>query len=118
MFLQHAEVREILPGLVDSGADVSLLPLAIALELGIEPDETRSPEVSGISGSLRAFRSLSDVQLETEIGPVKLAQPILVPDLPMAVLGRPDFFVPYRICFEQSIEQIEIEPARHRLAAS
>lgn len=97
---------------------MSLLPLAIALELGIEPDETRSREVSGISGSLRAFRSLSDVQLETEIGPVRLARPILVPDLPMAVLGRPDFFAAYRICFEQSIEQMEIEPTERRSTVS
>lgn len=97
---------------------MSALPLAFAVRLKLDIDPIRSRRVAGIAGTVEALQAASDVELETEAGSVRLKRPALVRGLPFAVLGRPDFFATYRICFEQSIEQMEIEPTEQRSTVS
>jgi hypothetical protein len=53
--------------LVDTGADFTLLPAALAEHLGVAPDRSRSASMSGVGGS-SIFASPAEVEFELSRG--------------------------------------------------
>ena len=88
--------------LVDSGADVSMIELDLAEQLGLRMGKVES--TGGVSGSLPVFRSQVRAEIVYErqlLPPVDL--PVQVPTErglpPVALLGREVFFYEYDISF-------------------
>lgn len=88
--------------LIDSGADVSMLQLELAEQLGLELGAVESTH--GISGELAVYRSSVDARVrhgDTLLETLRL--PVQVPTEPgklaLPLLGREIFFYEYDISF-------------------
>jgi len=87
-------------GLVDSGADQSVLPADVAMALGIAFGQIPG-RVSGPTGGAQAVRAAEDVAFQSPVGPVLLRLPHVRAEVPDIVLGRPDFFMQYEVTFDE-----------------
>jgi hypothetical protein len=103
----------LLRALVDSGADRTTLPLTIASELGIQPDELilRPGGGRGVksrfdvwtsSVPIRASISRRDVSTDADSawGPAFTLSPVFIDDSSL-LLGRADFFSVFTVTFEE-----------------
>jgi hypothetical protein len=97
------------PALVDSGADGSSLPLALARRLHVAFDPARTQVAYGAGGSFVHHEAEGDVVLASEIGPITLTKPSISAALPFILLGRRDFFEGRRVCFDQRGQRLEVE---------
>jgi hypothetical protein len=99
-------------GIVDSGADGSLLPKSLAPELGLDPgvDLQPSPENSGGAGGIRFPTWTTSKTITGQIvaflpagrqlwGPIITFRPVFA-DGEHALFGRADFFQEFAIRFE------------------
>lgn len=73
------------PMLLDTGADVTLLPRRVAVTLGIESSEDTAYEVQGFD---RESKLVEMVQLEMVFLGRKFSGQFLLIDQPMGILGR------------------------------
>jgi predicted aspartyl protease len=73
------------PMLIDTGADVSLVPDMVLEQLEIQPDETETYEVQGFSGE---SKSLGAVQLEMTFLGKRFTGQFLSIDESIGILGR------------------------------
>jgi hypothetical protein len=73
------------PMLLDTGADVTLLPRRVAVTLGIESSEDTAYEVQGFDGESKLVEM---VQLEMVFLGRKFSGQFLLIDQPMGILGR------------------------------
>ncbi len=73
------------PMLIDTGADVTLLPRQYVEELNIEPEEDKVYEVQGFDDQTRLVQM---VQLELIFLKKKFSGQFLLIDQPMGILGR------------------------------
>jgi hypothetical protein len=73
------------PMLIDTGADVTLLPIPYIEGLGIEPDTDDTYEVQGFSG---ASQFVGSAHLEMIFLGKKFTGTFLMIDQPMGILGR------------------------------
>lgn len=98
--------------LVDSGADLSLIPMAIAKHLGIrlegEPSETK-----GIGGSVRAYESKVTVIVGRGRETHRITIPIKIldredDDIPV-LLGREGFFTHFVVTLDQGEKRITLK---------
>ena len=95
-------------GYLDSGADMTLLPLSFAKALGIKIEDEEVKEIKGIGDSAVSViikeidMKISDVNLKANIGIA------LIEDVPY-LLGRKDVFNKFRIIFEEYNERIILE---------
>ncbi|MDI6860281.1 MAG: aspartyl protease family protein [Methanocellales archaeon] len=86
--------------IIDSGADVTLLPKMYARTLGIDINECEEQETRGVGGSVKIYlcdklqARLNGTRLQAKVGFVDTA------DLP-PLLGRIDFFDFFEICFRK-----------------
>lgn len=71
--------------LLDTGADVTLLPRRVAVTLGIESSEDTAYEVQGFDGESKLVEM---VQLEMVFLGRKFSGQFLLIDQPMGILGR------------------------------
>ena len=73
------------PLLIDTGADVTALPLAYVEKLGIKPDKHKFYEAIGFDGQSRIVNM---VELEIEFLDCKFKGQFLLVDQPTGFLGR------------------------------
>lgn len=95
-------------GYLDSGADITLLPLSFARVLGIKIEEEEIKEIRGIGDSAL---SVIIKEVELKIGDVELKVHVgiaLVEEVPY-LIGRKDIFNKFRIIFEEYNKRIIVE---------
>ena len=85
--------------LLDTGADVSMVRLSMAEDLGIDLARCPADQCSGIEGRpLRVYHASIDVR----IGPLELSLPCLISesDTTPFLLGRAGLFARFSITFD------------------
>ena len=85
---------------IDSGVDVTLIPLSLGKLLGFSVDESEVQQIGGIRGSVpviftQAFIKIGEEQFSTRLSWA------LIEDVP-PLLGRTDVFDKFNITFKQS----------------
>lgn len=90
---------------IDSGADVTMIPLRAGNDLGFEYDLSKIFQMGGICGSLPCLLERAEIA----IGERKLAADITwaLSDEAPFLLGRRDIFKFFRITFDEKKERIE-----------
>jgi len=95
-------------GLLDTGADVSVLPFRLGTELGAVWENQRI--IGGLSGNLANYQARGLV-LDASVAnfaPVRLAFAwIRAEDAPL-ILGQINFFAEFDVCFFQSQNMFEV----------
>lgn len=92
---------------IDSGADVTLIPLSLGKLIGLTIDEQKIEQIGGIRGSVPVIYSQEKVRIgEYEI-PTKIAW-ALVEEVP-PLLGRADIFDFFQVTFKQKEDIILFE---------
>jgi hypothetical protein len=108
--VSSGERQVIVPGIVDSGADGTLLPMGVARRLGIDATLTANAANAGAAGGqgFPIWRSSREIHgqimalLDTRPepwGPRFLLKPAFA-ETSASLLGRDDFFRVFRITFE------------------
>lgn len=101
--------------LVDTGADVSLLPNSMAAKLGIELPVMPEYPIGSPIGSATTYR-LAEVRLELRRPPDVLRWTTSVGfvdrKLPYAILGTRGFFEFFRLSYDASQHTFELDPVR------
>ena len=95
-------------GYLDSGADMTLLPLSFTKALGIKIEEEQVKEIRGIGNSAV---SVIIKEIDMKIGDVNIKANVgiaLIEEVPY-LLGRKDIFNKFRIIFEEFNERIILE---------
>lgn len=97
-------------GLLDSGADVNVLPHKLGLALGAIWDEQRT-ELT-LSGNLAQYEARGLLVTATigNFAPVRLAFAWTRSDNAPLILGQVNFFAEFNICFFRSELTFEISP--------
>lgn len=92
---------------IDSGADVTMIPLSFGKLLGLSLDKKKIEQIGGIRGSVPVVY----VNLPIKIGDEELAVKVgwaLIETLP-PLLGRTDIFDKYTVAFKQRERVIEFK---------
>lgn len=92
---------------IDSGADVTLIPLSLGKLIGLSKDEKKIERIGGIRGSVPVIYS----QILLKIGGIEIRTKVawaLIEEVP-PLLGRQDIFDKFHIIFKQDKEQIIFE---------
>lgn len=97
-------------GLLDSGADINVLPYKLGLALGAVWDEQRT-ELT-LSGNLAQYEARGLLVTATigNFAPVRLAFAWTRSDNAPMILGQVNFFAEFNICFFRSELTFEISP--------
>jgi hypothetical protein len=97
-------------GLLDTGADVNVLPYSLGIELGeIWEDQKVSIELSGNLARHEA-RGIILSATVSQFEPVRLAFAWTRTDDAPLLLGRVNFFAEFDVCFYGSRNSFEIRP--------
>ncbi len=97
-------------GLLDTGADVNVLPYPIGIDLGAVWDEQRP--IPGLSGNLANYEARGIV-LTAAVGrfePVRLVFAWTRAESVPLMLGQMNFFAEFDVCFFRSKSVFEIHP--------
>ncbi len=89
---------------IDSGADVTLLPLSLGKLVGLTMDERKIEKIGGIRGTVRVIYSDNEIK----IGDYRLVVKVgwaLIEAVP-ALLGRTDVFDAFEVIFKQKQKKI------------
>ena len=89
---------------IDSGADVTLIPLSLGKLIGLNVDENKIEQIGGIRGTVPVIYN----QAKVKIGGIEMTVNIawaLIEDVP-PLLGRRDIFDKFHITFKQDKEEI------------
>lgn len=92
---------------IDSGADVTLIPLSLGKLIGLSRDEKKIEHIGGIRGSVPVIYS----QMLVKIGGIEIKTKVawaLIEEVP-PLLGRQNIFDKFHIIFKQDREQIIFE---------
>lgn len=93
---------------IDSGADVTMIPLSLGKLLGFEVnDESKIEQIGGIRGGVPVIYT----RVSLKIGDEEILSQIawaLIEDVP-PLLGRTDIFDTFKVTFDQSQEIITFE---------
>ncbi|PIU55412.1 MAG: hypothetical protein COS88_04635 [Chloroflexi bacterium CG07_land_8_20_14_0_80_51_10] len=84
--------------IIDSGADVTLLPSMYASLLGIELGNCKSYDMRGVGGTTNIYLSNLDVELDNLRMNMKVG--FIAGNIP-PLMGRADFFRAFEICFKR-----------------
>lgn len=97
--------------LLDSGADISALPLAIAEIIGLDLKGEKTPAY-GICGKVESVETVMDIVIEKGHERYSLRIPVKVIlgsyDFPI-LLGRAGFFDEFVIAFDQHQERVSLK---------
>ena len=97
-------------GLVDSGADVNILPYSLGLAIGLQFDEHLPIEPP--SGNLRRYEARR-AEILCTVGMFDPVQLLFVwttsPEAPL-ILGQLNFFLEFNVCLFRSKGMFEIQP--------
>ncbi len=92
---------------IDSGADVTLIPLSLGKLIGLKLDKYKVQKIGGIRGSVPVIYH----QIQAKIGGIELSVKIawaLIENIP-PLLGRSDIFDHFHVTFKQDQEVIIFE---------
>jgi len=103
----HDQVRTV-SGLLDSGADINVLPFRLGLELGAVWEAQRTIiQLSGNLANLEA-RGILLTAVVAKLRPVRLAFAwTKAEDVPL-ILGQVNFFAEFDVCFFRSTNMFEV----------
>lgn len=97
--------------LVDSGADVSILPYSVGVRFGIDWHSLTLPcSVGGSAGGIPGKMLVVDAVLHT-FPAVKLVFAWVQSDSVPVLLGQTNFFLEFDVCFFRSRGEFQIQPA-------
>ena len=95
--------------LLDSGADISVLPYQLGPELGADWDAPSVVEdLQGLGGGIKAKRIVADLYVETWPGIRQIFAWAHDDEIPV-ILGQIDFFQNVDVCFHRSRNSFEVE---------
>lgn len=89
---------------IDSGADVTLIPLSLGKLIGLSKNQGKVEQIGGIKGTVPVIYN----QILIKIGGVEMKTKVawtLIEDVP-PLLGRQDIFDKFHITFKQDKEEI------------
>lgn len=92
---------------IDSGADVTMVPLSLGKLIGFEIDESKIQQIGGIRGSVPVIYT----KVALKIGGEEIMTHVawaLIEDVP-PLLGRVDIFDVFKVTFEQKRGVITFE---------
>lgn len=89
---------------IDSGADLTMLPLSLGRLLGLHLDEKKVEQIGGIRGTVPIINTECLMRIGDEELKVKTAW-ALIEDIP-PLLGRSDVFDKFEIIFKQKEDAI------------
>lgn len=92
---------------IDSGADVTMVPLSLGKLLGFEVGEGKIQQIGGIRGSVPVIYIKVSMKIEREEFLAQVAW-ALIEDVP-PLLGRTDVFDTFKVTFEQNKRIITFE---------
>lgn len=97
-------------GIVDSGADVTSLPLDYASLMGYGPADLRAESVEGVGGATSAFHATRPVAAYVSgLDDMKFdLKPCFVDGNDMVLWGRSDFFVQFIVAFNEGEQNFTI----------
>ena len=84
---------------IDSGADLTMIPLSLGRLIGFHIEEDNVEEVGGIRGSVPIIQVKVQMRISTEEFPLNLAW-ALIEEVP-PLLGRADVFDKFIVTFKQ-----------------
>ena len=94
--------------LVDSGADVNVLPWSIGVNLGLDWNANKATiRVAGVPQGAAAMPVLIEAEIE-DLGSVTLAFAWCQSDAVPLVLGQTNFFMEFDICFFRSRGEFQV----------
>ena len=102
--------KDIFPtfGLADTGADFCLFPSGIAEALGINLENCRKVDISGVGAKIKAFISAVDLEINNKIFPTPiLFSSMYKHDYPL--LGQYGFFNNYKVKFDYKNKYIWVQ---------
>ncbi|MCL4360661.1 hypothetical protein M1555_05430 [Patescibacteria group bacterium] len=85
---------------IDSGADVSVIPLSLGRLIGLTTGQTVTSDIAGVSGSIPVVYKSVQMKIGSAGFPVTVTW-ALTEDVP-ALLGRTDIFDRFTVTFRQS----------------
>jgi hypothetical protein len=96
-------------GLIDSGADTTLMNMEYARELGIDLTNAQKKEFLGI-GNARVASFVAPVDMKVKHFDAVLTTPVAFTDSPAVdiLLGQEEFFECFRIKFEKDHDTFEL----------
>ncbi len=106
------EIRTL--ALVDSGADVNVLPYQVGIELGgIWEEERELPGLTGVTEDLESRTLLLDITVGI-LPSIRMGFAWISADTVPVILGQVSFFTHFKVCFFRASRQFEIvrEPDR------
>jgi hypothetical protein len=116
--LQHEDCSAEAIGLVDSGADVNVLPLAVGSLLGLDWSGAFTPlRLSGNFGRYEARAVILDVSIGG-LPTTRLSFAWTRTDDVPLLLGQVNFFTEFDVCFFRSRGFLEVRRRSHPSAAS
>lgn len=97
-------------GLLDTGADINVLPYALGLQLGAYWDAQKAvPDLSGNLGRHEARGLILTAQIGS-FPPCRLAFACTYAEGVPLILGQVNFFLEYDVCFFRSRQTFELRP--------
>lgn len=84
---------------IDSGADVTLIPLSLGKLIGLSIDEKKIEQIGGLRGSVPVIYFKSEIKIGTFQFPAQIAW-ALIEEVP-PLLGRTDIFDKFNVQFRQ-----------------
>jgi len=84
---------------IDSGADLTMIPLSFGRLIGFEIDESKIQQIGGIRGSVPVIHTKTAMKIGERDFNVNIAW-TLIEDVP-PLLGRKDVFDIFKVTFEQ-----------------
>lgn len=84
---------------IDSGADVTLIPLSLGKLIGFSIDEKKIEQIGGIRGSIPVIYFKKEIRIGNIQFPIQIAW-ALIEEVP-PLLGRTDVFDKFNVLFKQ-----------------
>ena len=108
--LSRGQVAIDVIGLIDSGADISVLPFTIGLQFGVDWNSLVVPcFVGGSAGRIPGKMLLLTGAIAT-FPPVQLVFAWVQSDTVPLILGQTNFFMEFDVCFFRSQNSFQIQP--------
>lgn len=92
---------------IDSGADVTLIPLSFGELLGFKTKDEKIEEIGGIRGAVPVIYKNWQIRIGEKVLPILIAW-ALIEEVP-PLLGRADVFDFFKVTFNQKREEIIFE---------
>ncbi len=107
--LHHREFAQSTMGLLDTGADINVLPYPLGLSLGAVWEDQLTT-VTGLSGNLANYETRG-VVVQATIGNLRSARLVFAwtraENVPL-ILGQTNFFMEFSVCFYRSLNIIDV----------